>query len=202
MKIEINNIFESIQGEGRYIGRPGLFIRTSGCNLQCSWCDTDHNKEREITINKLTEIISDSDKDIVVWTGGEPSLQTKAISKVIEKTSKKNHLETNATNNNPFFLKKFDYVSFSPKNVSYAKKIPRLENTENDVKIVTDLKKVGIELIKYASILMPLTTGDTKTDREIKQRVWRYCVENNIVYSPRAHIEVWGNKEEKELKNL
>ena len=42
MKLKISETFESIQGEGRYAGVPSLFIRTSGCNLRCWWCDTPY----------------------------------------------------------------------------------------------------------------------------------------------------------------
>ncbi|MGH7853325.1 MAG: radical SAM protein, partial [Candidatus Binatia bacterium] len=44
--MRISEIFYSIQGEGRLIGTPSLFIRTSGCNLRCVWCDTPYTSWR------------------------------------------------------------------------------------------------------------------------------------------------------------
>ena len=72
----INEIFYSLQGEGRYTGRAAVFIRFSGCNLRCPFCDTDFREYREMT---LGEIIAKAgqwkDCGFVVLTGGEPSLQ-------------------------------------------------------------------------------------------------------------------------------
>ncbi|OUJ18656.1 Organic radical activating enzyme [Methanonatronarchaeum thermophilum] len=201
MKVRVNNIFESIQGEGRYIGTPSLFIRTSGCNLTCSWCDTNIKIKKELTVEELTQVIKDSTKNTVVWTGGEPTLQNKPISEVIDKIDRNNHLETNATNIENSFLEKFDYIAFSPKEKVDAEKIHGSKlDTEYDVKVVTDLNEVGTNLIEYASILMPLTTGNQERDMKCKKRVWKYCIEKDIQYSPRAHIDVWRDREEKELK--
>lgn len=200
MKLEINNIFNSIQGEGRYIGIPALFIRTAGCNMDCSWCDTDHQTRDHLTIEEVEEIILDSDKNVVVWTGGEPLCQNGFIESLIDNLDieTKFHLETNATYLEKRVLEKFDYIAFSPKTPDDAEKIPDLD-TEYDIKVVTDLKDVGTELTGYATILMPLTTGNLDRDKETMKRVWRYCIDKNIRYSPRAHVTVWDSDEERKL---
>lgn len=74
----ISEIFLSIQGEGELTGVPSLFIRTSGCNLRCNWCDTDYaswNPEGEEM--SIEEIISETKKNPIrniVLTGGEPMI--------------------------------------------------------------------------------------------------------------------------------
>ncbi len=61
-----------------------------------------------------------------------------------------------------------------------------------DIKIVTDLE-MNRDLIPYATMLMPLTTFTSK-DKDIERRIWDYCVQNNIVYSPRLQINLWGRE--------
>lgn len=78
MKLRIAEIFESIQGEGTWVGRPSVFVRVSGCNLRCVWCDTPYaswepeGPVREVT-SILNEVLASSVRDVVV-TGGEPML--------------------------------------------------------------------------------------------------------------------------------
>src|SRR5580693_8656888 len=72
----ISEIFYSIQGEGELTGVPSAFIRTSGCNLRCSWCDTKYaswNPEgTEMNIDEIVSQVSQFRTDHVVLTGGEP----------------------------------------------------------------------------------------------------------------------------------
>ena len=200
IKIKVNSIFPSIQGEGAYSGQPALFIRLSGCNRACSWCDSKyHILGEEISSSEISDIIKKSDKDIVVWTGGEPMLQIKGIQDVIKKTYEKDHhLETNG--DFAVELIDFDYVAFSPKDMKATKKVLTL--TSNwpsfcyDIKVVTDLK-MNKELIPYATLLMPLTTYNKNNDKKIEQNVWDYCVKHNIRFCPRIHTQIWGDKREK-----
>jgi len=75
--IKINEIFHSIQGESTYAGQPTVFVRTTGCNLRCTYCDTkysyDEGSEKPID-QILNEINSFSAKHVCI-TGGEPLLQ-------------------------------------------------------------------------------------------------------------------------------
>ncbi|KAA3635811.1 MAG: 7-carboxy-7-deazaguanine synthase QueE [Calditrichaeota bacterium] len=74
----ISEIFYSIQGEGILSGTPSLFIRTSGCNLRCNWCDTDYAswnpQGEEKTIGSLNEFIVSHPATHIVLTGGEPMI--------------------------------------------------------------------------------------------------------------------------------
>lgn len=77
MTYRINEIFRSIQGEGHWSGRTAVFVRFSGCNLACSWCDTEHDTGAEMTGDEIVGVAHDRavDGDMVVLTGGEPMLQ-------------------------------------------------------------------------------------------------------------------------------
>jgi 7-carboxy-7-deazaguanine synthase len=80
--MQIAEIFYSIQGEGILIGIPSIFIRTTGCNLRCSYCDTTYAYENGTTMSLhqiLSEIRSFNCKNICI-TGGEPLLQKEIIS--------------------------------------------------------------------------------------------------------------------------
>ncbi len=73
--MRVNEIFYSLQGEGRFTGTPAVFLRLSGCNLKCSFCDTSHEDGVEMEPAEIiVEILQYSSRHIVI-TGGEPSLQ-------------------------------------------------------------------------------------------------------------------------------
>ncbi len=75
--VRVNEIFESIQGESSYAGLPCLFIRLSGCNLRCSYCDTKYayNEGRHLSIAAIIKKITACDTPVVELTGGEPLIQ-------------------------------------------------------------------------------------------------------------------------------
>jgi 7-carboxy-7-deazaguanine synthase len=77
MSLHINEIFYSIQGESTYTGRPCVFIRLTGCNLRCRWCDTTyayHGGERR-SVEQVLEQVRAYQCPLVGITGGEPLLQ-------------------------------------------------------------------------------------------------------------------------------
>lgn len=75
--MNINEIFKSIQGEGPYSGSPCTFIRTTGCNLRCSYCDTTYAYEegQELTVDEIMDKVMALGCSLVEITGGEPLLQ-------------------------------------------------------------------------------------------------------------------------------
>lgn len=89
--VKINEIFYDIEGEGKYQGFSSLFIRFTGCNLRCRWCDTKYAylKGKNISIEKLIQIISKSPYKYVNITGGEPLLQKKQVNYIIKKSKNK-----------------------------------------------------------------------------------------------------------------
>ncbi len=77
MALNVNEIFYSIQGESSRSGYPSVFIRLTGCNLRCSYCDTTYAYEdgSEMTIEKIFEEVKKFNCRLVEVTGGEPLLQ-------------------------------------------------------------------------------------------------------------------------------
>lgn len=77
----VNEIFKSIQGEGPLVGKHCVFVRFAGCNLSCTFCDTDHEAYNEMTLDQITNDILDAFGSTwrmrmeIVLTGGEPLLQ-------------------------------------------------------------------------------------------------------------------------------
>lgn len=99
--MKINEIFYSIQGEGKWTGLPNVFIRTTGCNLRCLYCDTKYAYEEGIE-KTIEETISEAEKyncKKICITGGEPLIQKETL-KLIDELIKKNYkisLETNGS---------------------------------------------------------------------------------------------------------
>jgi 7-carboxy-7-deazaguanine synthase len=75
--MKINEVFHSIQGEGIFCGIPTVFIRTTGCNLRCSWCDTKYAYEdgKEMTVDEILKEVRSYPADHICLTGGEPLIQ-------------------------------------------------------------------------------------------------------------------------------
>ena len=75
--MKVCEIFKSIQGESTYAGLPCIFVRLTGCNLRCSYCDTTYayDEGSEMTTRKIIESVRDCGLNLVEITGGEPLLQ-------------------------------------------------------------------------------------------------------------------------------
>lgn len=98
-KAHIVEIFNSIQGEGLFVGEMQTFVRFSGCNLNCAYCDTNHTKEisKEMTVEDLANALKEHKAQIVSLTGGEPLLYGDFICELTKKFSANYYLETNGT---------------------------------------------------------------------------------------------------------
>lgn len=110
---KINEIFYSIQGEGSFTGTPAVFVRFSGCNLNCSFCDTEH---KDYTLMSDDDILNEINKypaNHVVLTGGEPALQiTEQFITLLTQNFRYVQIETNGTKELPDGI---DWVTCSPK---------------------------------------------------------------------------------------
>lgn len=116
--MRISEIFYSIQGEGRLLGVPSVFIRTSGCNLRCVWCDTPYTSWRpqgsSWPIAKIVRSVERHPTRHVVITGGEPLLagEIEALTRELKQRDKHVTIETAGTVFKPVHC---DLISLSPK---------------------------------------------------------------------------------------
>src|ERR1700691_3953280 len=76
--VQISEIFYSVQGEGMLVGVPSVFVRTSGCNLRCAWCDTPYTswqpEGEERSLDFIVNQVNSYGASHVVITGGEPMI--------------------------------------------------------------------------------------------------------------------------------
>ncbi len=118
IKIKVSEIFTSFQGEGPYIGIPATFLRLYGCNLNCQWCDTDISTYEMLSVDDVAEILMTqmefNNINLLVITGGEPTLQMEEIKRLIKEIPEdiKIQLETNGSIFE--YLPEIEYV-ISPK---------------------------------------------------------------------------------------
>ena len=118
IKIKVSEIFTSFQGEGPYIGSPATFLRLYGCNLNCQWCDTDISTYEMLSVDDVAEILMTqmefNNINLLVITGGEPTLQMEEIKRLIKELPDdiKIQLETNGSIFE--YLPEIEYV-ISPK---------------------------------------------------------------------------------------
>jgi len=132
-KYSLVEIFKSLQGEGRNMGRPCVFVRFAGCNLACPWCDTDVTARFTLPLEDLVSEIRSYGCRSVVLTGGEPTC-VPDIGALVAALAPDFWIavETNGTNV-PAWLGKVDYVACSPKQ-EYADRL-RLTRA-NEVRVV------------------------------------------------------------------
>lgn len=116
---KVNEIFYTLQGEGAHSGIPAVFVRFSGCNLRCPWCDTEFSEYTQMSAEQIvTEMLSLYDlpnerRKMCVLTGGEPSLQVDAtLIEALHKAGFYICIETNGTRPLPEGI---DWITCSPK---------------------------------------------------------------------------------------
>ncbi|MCK4637150.1 MAG: 7-carboxy-7-deazaguanine synthase QueE [Methanomicrobia archaeon] len=116
-KYFLSEIFFSVNGEGLQIGIPMVFIRLSGCNLRCKWCDTKDSwvQNDQVSLDDIVREVDKYDTEWVCITGGEPLLQD--IKPLIKKLQYKISLETNGTIYDDI-IKEIDFVSVDIKTPS------------------------------------------------------------------------------------
>ena len=139
--IRVHSIFYTIQGEGPFTGRPALFVRLQGCNLRCTWCDTEYTDTSNIhsgdwpedsLVARITSLIEETcaPNTIVVITGGEPMAQP--IGPLVKSLALSDYtvqIETNGTVVAPGFPYKESnvYIVVSPKSQKLASSYYRME---------------------------------------------------------------------------
>ncbi len=189
----INEIFYSLQGEGRNTGRAAVFIRFSGCNLSCAFCDTDFTDYREMSDEDIIREIAPYETRLVVLTGGEPTLQAdEAFIELLHRHGYEVSMETNGTHPLPHGL---DWSTVSPKAHFFegsrkATAMPVVTRC-NELKCVFDhtgnVDDFGIEADYY--YLQPCDTGDREKNRQILQG----CIDY-ILRHPRWQLSLQTHK--------
>lgn len=166
--MRVNEIFYSIQGEGYHAGTPAIFVRFSGCNLKCSFCDTKHTSYKDMSEDDIAKIVSKYPASLVIITGGEPSLQlTHTLIEKIHKYGKFVAVETNGTHKLPYNV---DWITISPKQpfVGDAGKV--VLDKADEVKVVFDVDNpipepsFGISARYY--YVQPCDTGSQSKNQE------------------------------------
>lgn len=174
--MKVNEIFYSLQGEGYHAGKAAVFVRLSGCNLQCPFCDTQHESGIEMTDEDIVSEVAMYPARYVVVTGGEPSLQlTNGFVDALHSIGKKVAVETNGTHPLP---PNIDWITLSPKDayvgvvakpiLEFANEIKWVFDGEHDPLIYTDIK------CTHGYFLQPCDTGDPFRNAAITQAAIDY----------------------------
>jgi 7-carboxy-7-deazaguanine synthase len=220
--LKIAELFYSIQGEGSLVGVPSVFIRTSGCNLRCAWCDTPYASWQpegaDLTPDQIVDEVKAHPARHVVITGGEPMIAPEIIALTERLRGLGWHItiETAGTVFQPVAC---DLMSISPK---LANSTPdgRWAAPHNRLRIQPevllelmarypyqlkfviekpdDLDEVrtligALEADRSRVILMP---EGTDRDRLRERAVWlaEICKQEGFRFSPRLHVDLWGNR--------
>jgi 7-carboxy-7-deazaguanine synthase len=220
--LKIAELFYSLQGEGALVGVPSVFIRTSGCNLRCAWCDTPYTSWRpegaELELERILDEVTAHPARHVVVTGGEPMLLPALIPLTERLRALGLHItvETAGTVFRPVAC---DLMSISPKLANstpagpWAAEHDRLRIQPATLRelmgrYVYQLKfviaKPG-DLAEVRSLLADLKADRERvilmpegTDREVlrERSVWlaEICKEEGFRFSPRLHVDLYGNQ--------
>ena len=212
----VSEIFHSIQGEGLLSGVPSVFIRTSGCNLRCRWCDTPYTSWTpegvERTVDEIMAAIAGFPSRHAVITGGEPLLM-KDLPELTEKLGDAGYHVTIETAGTVYADLRCDLASLSPKlsnstpwseeDGKYARNHEKLRinlsvldrfmaTCPYQLKFVVDRQEDLDEVDRTRVLLMP----QGRSAEELSSRgawVAEACKSRGFRYCPRIHIELYGD---------
>ena len=226
----ISETFYSVQGEGSLVGVPSVFVRTSGCNLRCTWCDTPYaswNPEgTEMSVAEILAIVQREPTRYVVVTGGEPMVakgmpefltQLRAAGKHItietagtiapqgvacdlaSISPKLAHSTPSEAKAGKAWSEKHERLRLQPEVLhswcsSYDYQLKFVVSTEADVEEVRAVvASIGVPVPPEKILLMP--EGITQEALHSRQ-AWLVdvCKRTGWRYSPRLHIDLFGNK--------
>ncbi len=186
-EMRINEIFYSLQGEGRFTGTPAVLIRFSGCNLACPFCDTDFKDFKEMSEEEIIDEIGKYPTNHIVITGGEPLLQlTASLVDKLHEAGKFVQVETNGTQPAPEGCD-IDWITCSPK---YR---PVILDRIDELKVVyknklQDMDKFSrIEAKVYS--LQPCDTGNKEDNARLLKETIDFCLAH-----PKWHLSLQTHK--------
>jgi 7-carboxy-7-deazaguanine synthase len=220
--LKIAEIFYSLQGEGSLVGMPSVFVRTSGCNLRCSWCDTPYTSWKpegvEMPLDRIVEQTVRHRARHVVVTGGEPLIASGIVDLTHRLRERGLHI-TIETAGTVFAPVACDLMSISPKLSNSTPEGPFREHHERlrvqpevlgrlmdryeyQLKFVIaapdDLGEAAALIEKAGADprrvqLMPEGT-DAAVLRERALWLAEECKRLGYRFSPRLHVDLWGSR--------
>lgn len=209
-KLPVSEMFNSFSGEAPTIGRYTTFIRFGVCNMKelvgmwCPFCDTPYslNKQNETkTIEDIIKFINEANTNLVVFTGGEPSLFIDEIYKIIRincndsresRNFKDYQIETNGSIK--FDLNYFDYVVISPK-FFHNVISPNQKRKDYPIETLEDIK----DGISYLNITVKFVYEDKSSKEFILNTVEKYSLDKRQVWimpEGTSHLELIGKSKE------
>lgn len=120
MSLQINDLFWTVQGEGRWTGHRALFVRLPFCNYDCPWCDTEFNTYKPITEDEFKKFATQEPARFAVITGGEP-LAHKDLPQILKILKSEGFYIACETNGSFPAPAEIDFVTVSPKPYSKNK---------------------------------------------------------------------------------
>src|SRR5579864_734351 len=220
--MKIAEIFYSIQGEGSLIGVPSVFVRTSGCNLRCSWCDTPYtswNPEgEERTVEQILELVGAHPARHVVVTGGEPMIAPEIVALTEQLRARGLHI-TIETAGTVFAAVACDLMSISPK-LAHSTPEGRLGMQHERLRFQPEVLQRLIAAYNYQLKFVVSHPDDLAEIERMLQRIsadrakvvlmpegiepkilhergtWlaEIAKSEGFRFSPRLHVELWGNR--------
>ena len=220
--MKIAEIFHSLQGEGSLVGVPSVFVRTSGCNLRCVWCDTPYTswqpEGEERSLDAILSAVAAYPARHAVVTGGEPMIASGIVDLTERLRARGLHI-TIETAGTVFAPVARDLMSISPKLAnstpegSWAAQHDRLRFQPDvlrrlmsaydyQLKFVVaqpeDLEEIQQMLDRLGAdhdkvILMPEGV-DASVLRERSLWLAEIAKREGFRFSPRLHVDLWGNR--------
>jgi 7-carboxy-7-deazaguanine synthase len=134
--LQLAEIFYSLQGEGTWTGTPAVFVRLAGCNLSCSFCDTDYALKFFASVDEVVTRVRNEGGDcpMVILTGGEPLAQreSRALIDALRADGRRVHIESNGTLATE--LPDDIWLTVSPK----ERLAPAMAQRANEAKLIVD----------------------------------------------------------------
>ncbi|MDQ2872159.1 MAG: 7-carboxy-7-deazaguanine synthase QueE [Candidatus Eremiobacteraeota bacterium] len=134
--LQLAEIFYSVQGEGTFAGTPAVFVRLAGCNLACSFCDTDYAVKFFASVSEVVDRVREAGGEcpMVVLTGGEPLAQSETLALIaaLRADGRRVHIESNGTIATE--LPSDVWLCVSPK----ERVDPRMAARADEVKMIVD----------------------------------------------------------------
>ena len=182
--MKIAELFYSIQGEGILAGTPAVFVRTSGCNLRCVWCDAGYTswapEGRDISVGEIVAYVRERSRGYTVVTGGEPMILPEIVELCRELREAGQHI-TVETAGTVYRELECDLMSVSPKlanSVPWEREGGRWAERHNRLRIQYDVLE---NLVRHYNYQLKFVVARPEDVGEVKEIVGRLGAERERV---------------------